>query len=77
MEREQNDSLNSKSIDSTLKNLLKTFEEDYLLHVSKFKLQKDLTRGVLILSAHDRRMETKVAEHIKSTSTTITLLHEK
>lgn len=64
MERELNDSFNSKSIDSTLRTLLKTFEVNYLRHVSQFKLQQDLTRGLLRLSAHDRDKEAKVTEHI-------------
>ena len=66
MERELNDSINSKSIDSTLKTLLKTFEVNYLRHVSQFKLQKDLTRGLLSHSAYDRNKEANVAEHIKN-----------
>ena len=65
MERELNDSFNGKSIDSTLKTLLKTFEVKYLRHVSQFKLQKDLTKLLLTFSANDRNKEAKVAEHIK------------
>ena len=65
MERELKDSINSKSIDSTLKTLLKTFEVNYLRHVSQFKLQKDLRRGLSSFSAHDRNKEANVAEHIK------------
>ena len=52
------------SIETTLKNLLDTFDQNYLKTVSKPALEKDLTKEVLFLSAYDRNREKEIATYI-------------